>query len=182
MDSTPLHDAYHAFLEAAAAVADAGDTTLTPPPGEWDAEEILAHVAIVNAATIAAVNSVATGAITTYDNRIAQDGWTLAHVIALSGGNAGLRSRIRHQADALCALSGPALSTPELDTLVPTLLVSKAAVLLDQPVPLRDLIAGLVDVELPGHAAQLRALLPPGAESSSGPVESTEALVAPDRA
>lgn len=164
MDTTPLQNAVRAFLAAAATV---GDATPTPPPGEWNAEQILAHVAIINAATIAAVNSVATGAITTYDNRIAQDGWTLAHIGALSGGSAGLRERIRHQADALCALTGPVLSDAELDTLVPTLLVSKDELLLDQPVPLRDLITGLVDVELPGHAAQLLALLPDGARAGS---------------
>jgi hypothetical protein len=32
-------------------------------------------------------------------------------------------------------------------------------VLLDQPVPLRDLIGGLAAVELPGHTEQLLALL-----------------------
>ncbi|WP_232667643.1 hypothetical protein [Pseudonocardia sp. TRM90224] len=163
MDATALQDAYRTFLDAAESVAAAGDAIRTPPPGEWDADQILAHIAIINAATIAAVNSVATGSLTTYDNRIAHDGWTLAHVIELSGGGAGLRDRIRLQGEALCALVGSVTSDAEPATLVPTLLVSKDAVLLDQPVPLRDLITGLSDVELPGHAAQLRALLPAGA-------------------
>ena len=43
---------------------------------------------------------------------------------------------------------------------MPTRLISKDTILVDQPIPLRDIITGLAHVELPGHAAQLRALLP----------------------
>ena len=158
MDTSPLRDAYGALLEAATTVAS-GDPT-TPPPGEWNADQILAHVALVTAATIDAASSVASGANTTYDNRLAQDTWTIDRVIAHAGGNAGLRDRVRAQGEALCALGGPALSDAELDTPVPTLLLSGGQVLVDQPVPLRDLITGLAAAELPGHAKQLLALLP----------------------
>lgn len=50
MDTTPLRDAYRALLDAAGTVAEFGDTTPAPPPGEWDADQILAHVSLVNAA------------------------------------------------------------------------------------------------------------------------------------
>ena len=66
---------------------------------------------------IAAAARVAAGTNTTYDNRIAHDTWTLDRVIALAGGNAGLRERIRRQGEALCAFGGSALSEAELDTL-----------------------------------------------------------------
>lgn len=98
----------------------------------------------------------AAGANTTYDNRTALDTWTLARVITRAGGNTGLRQRIRRQGEALCALGG--LSDAELDTLVPTLLLSNGDVLVDQPLPLRDLITGLAEAELPGHTKQLLAL------------------------
>jgi hypothetical protein len=71
-----------------------------------------------------------------------------------------LRDRIRSQGDSLCAFGGPALSKAELDTLVPTLLLSNDTVLVDELMPLRDLITGLAEVELPAHARQLLALLP----------------------
>jgi hypothetical protein len=167
MDTTPLRYAYRTLLEAAATVADSGDTSPVPPAGEWNADQILAHVALVNAATITAASSVASGAITTYDNRLASNTWTIERVIAFAGGNAGLRERIRGQGEALCLLGGPALSEAELDTLVPTLLLSKDTVLVDQPVPLRDIITGLAEVELPGHAKQLLALLRDGAAPAS---------------
>jgi hypothetical protein len=154
MITSPLRDAYEALLDAAAAVADTGD----PPPGEWNADQILAHVSIVTAATIAAVSAVAAGANTTFDNRLALDPWTIERVIARAGGNAGLRDRVRVQAGSLCALDGAALGEAELDTPVPTLLLSNGAVMVDALVPLRDLVAGLAEVELPNHTAQLLAL------------------------
>lgn len=163
MDTTPLRDAYRALLDAAATVAGSGDASPVPPAGEWNAGQILAHVSLVSAATIAAASAIASGANTTYDNRTALDPWTIERVIALAGGNAGLQDRIRRQGDALCALGGPVLSEAELDTLVPTLLLSNDALLVNQPMSLRDLITGLAGTELPGHTQQLLALLPDGA-------------------
>ncbi|MEU7747108.1 hypothetical protein [Nonomuraea sp. NPDC049158] len=163
MDTIPLRDAYGALLDAAATVADSGDPSPVPPAGEWNADQILAHVSIINAATIAAVSAIASGTHTTYDNRLALDAWTIERLITLAGGNAGLRDRIRRQADALCTLGGPALSDAELDTPVPTRLLSKDTLMVDQPMPLRDLITGLAEMELPGHTRQLLALLPSGA-------------------
>jgi hypothetical protein len=70
----------------------------------------------------------------------ALDTWTVGRVIALAGGNAGLRDRIRSQGEALCALGGPARSEAELDTLVLALLLSSDTLLVDQPMSLRDII------------------------------------------
>ena len=167
LDISPLHEAYRALLEAAATVAGRGGASLVPPAGEWNSDQILAHVSIVSAVTITAVSRVAAGEGTTYDNRMALDAWTIGRVVARAGGEAGLRDRIRHQREALCALGGPMLSEAELDTPVPTLLLSAGMVLVDQPVALRDLITGLAEVELPGHTWQLLALLPEGTDRSS---------------
>jgi hypothetical protein len=159
MDVTHLQKAFHELLDTAATVADSGET-LAPPAGEWNAEQILAHVSVVTAATITTVATVASGANPTYDKRIALDTWTLGRVIAHSGGQTGLRERIRDQGEALCALSAIGVSETELDTRVPTLLLSNDTVMVDQLLPLRDIIGGLADVELPNHAKQLLALLP----------------------
>ena len=158
MDTTALSAAYDDLLEAARAV-HASDHEPTPPAGEWNADQILAHVVLINAATVSAACSVISGTVVTYDNRLGQDAWTIDRVISLAGGNDGLRSRIRLQADALCAI-GSSLSGAELDTPFPTLLLSNGSLVLDDQVPLRGLIDGLASAELPGHAAQLRALLP----------------------
>ena len=124
MDTTPLRDAYRALLDAAATVAGSGDMSPVPPAGEWNADQILAHVSLVSAATIAAASSVASGANTTYDNRTALDSWTIRRVIALAGGNAGLQARIRRQGDALCELGGPMLSQRATGCACPFMLVA----------------------------------------------------------
>ncbi|KAB8189189.1 hypothetical protein FH608_040850 [Nonomuraea phyllanthi] len=167
MDTTPLRDAYRALLDAAATVADADGISPVPPAGEWNADQILAHVSIINAVTIAAAGTVSSGANTTYENRTALDTWTIERVITNAGGNAGLRNRIHAQGNVLCALGGQVLSEAELDAPVPTLLLSAGTVLVDQPVPLRDIITGLAEVELPGHARQLLALLPDDAVTAA---------------
>jgi hypothetical protein len=163
MNTTTVQEAFRTLLDAAGTVAAAGDAVVTPAAGEWNAEQVLAHVAIVNATTIAAAASIAAGTIAAYDNRISHDPWTIQHVITLAGGIAGLQERIRRQGDALCTFDDAGLSKAELDTLVPTLLVSHDAVLVNQPLPLRDLLTGLVESELPGHTQQLLALLPDSA-------------------
>jgi len=157
MNTTPIRDAYRVFLDAAATVAGTGPST--PPPGEWNADQILAHVSIVSAATIAAAANVAAGVNATYDNRVAHDSWTLDHVVTLAGGNAGLQDRIRRQGEALAAFDSAGLSDVELDTLVPARLISKGAALVDGPLRLRDILTGIADSELPGHTAQLLALI-----------------------
>jgi hypothetical protein len=146
MDTNPLRQAYDTLLAA--------DPRAVPPRGEWNTEQILAHVSLVSAATISTVAAVASGAISTSDNRLSQDPWTLDRVITLAGGEAGLRERIRAQGEALCALAA-VLSEAELATKVPTLLLSNGTCLVDQPLPLGDILAGLADVELPEHTKQL---------------------------
>lgn len=159
MDSDQLRAAYRSLFDAAATVTGSGGPN-TPPPGEWTADQILAHVSLVTAATIGAASAIASGANATYDNRLALDTWTIDRVITLAGGTAGLVDRLQRQADALCALAGPTLSDTELDTPVPTRLLSNGACVVDQLVPLRDLFAGLAGTEVPGHTKQLLDLLP----------------------
>ncbi len=171
MDTTRLRDAYATLLDAAAHVAQRADDTPTPPDGGWDADRILAHIALVDAATLATAATVASGAGATYDNRLSHEDWTTSRVRAHAGGNAGLQDRIQRQSEALCAL-GAALSEAELDTAVPTLLLSDNEALVDQPVPLAAILTGLAEDHLPRHTEQLLALLPTGpraaATASSG--------------
>jgi DinB superfamily len=159
MDTTRLHDAYDVLLEAATTVLGPDDTSPAPPAGEWDATQILAHIASVDAGVLATAYSVASGAEATYDNTASLVTATLDRVAATAGDSAGLRERIRRQGDALCAL-GATLTGAELDTPVPTRLSSAGVVLLDQPIPLEALIMGLTDDHLPRHTMQLLALSP----------------------
>ncbi len=166
MDTTRLQDAYATLLDAAAHVAQRADDTPAPTDGGWDADRILAHIALVDAATLATAATVASGAGATYDNRLSHDDWTTSRVRAHTGGNAGLQDRIRRQGAALCDLA-TALSEAELGTAVPTLLLSDGGVLVDQPVPLTAILTGLADDHLPRHTEQLLALLPTGPRAAA---------------
>ncbi|MHC1559053.1 hypothetical protein ACR9E3_08850 [Actinomycetospora sp. C-140] len=157
MSDDPLRQAFDALLDAAATV----DGTSAPPPdGEWNADEILAHVALVTGATLGTVAAVTAGSHTTYDNRLALDPWTIGHLVALCGSGPGLRERIRRQGDALCLLGAGTLTDAELATGVPTRLLSHGELLVDRTMTLADILEGLVAVELPGHTRQLLALRP----------------------
>lgn len=168
MDTTQLRNAYRGLLAAATTVLDSEDLGATPPPGEWNATQILGHIALVDAGTLATAYAIASGVNASYDNRTALDTWSIDRVSTIAGGSAGLMERIRVQGDALCAL-GEALTEAELDTPVPTLLLSAGVVQVDQLVPLRALITGLGTDHLPGHAEQLLALLPQSAFAAAAP-------------
>jgi hypothetical protein len=161
MDTNRLREAYGALLDAATTVLDSGDAGLAPPAGEWDATQILAHIASVDAGILATAYSVAAGTDATYDNTASLDTTTLDRVAATTGDDAGLRDRIRRQGEVLCAL-GETLTEAELDTAVPTLLSSAGVVVVDQSIPLRALVMGLADDHLPRHTTQLLALSPQG--------------------
>ncbi len=158
MDGNSLRLAYADLLEAADTVMKA-DADTTPPHGEWDADQLLAHLVAVDAGIIAVACSIAAGGQATFDNRLSLDVWNLARIGERAGGRARLRDRIRAQGEALCALVEQ-LSEDELDQPIPTLLLSGHTLLVNQPLPLRDLISGLSDDHLPRHAQQLLALLP----------------------
>ena len=159
MDTTSLRLAYAGLLEAGEHVAGA-DRSTPPPPGEWDAGQLLAHLVSVDAAVLAAAYTVVAGGHGTFDNRQSLDLWNLERISNRAGGEAHLRRRIRTQGEALCALAEQ-LSDQELAQPIPTLLLSRDTVLVDGPVSLGDLIAGLADDHLPRHTQQLLALLPP---------------------
>src|SRR4029453_14857933 len=123
-------------------------TSPVAPPGEWDATQILAHIASVDAGVLATVYTVASGAEAMYDNRVSLEAPTLDRMTAITANSGGVGERIRRQGAALCA-AGEMLSEAELDTPVSTLFESAGVVQFDQPIPLRGLIAGIARDHLP---------------------------------
>lgn len=154
MDTTALRSAYEKFFEVAAApeLGEAAD-------GGWNADQVLAHVLSVDAATAAVALGVASGSRPTFDNRICLDGWNLDRIIAEHSGRAGLIAHVRRQADLLCDIADQ-LSEQATAVLVPALLMSGDTLLLDQPIPLAALIDGLAENHVPVHTRQLVDLRP----------------------
>jgi hypothetical protein len=149
MDTTALRSAYDTLLDVAAIpdLGDAGD-------GGWDADQILAHLLSVDAAIAAVALGVVSGARPTFDNRISLDTWNLHRIIAAHSGRAELSAHVRSQATVLCAIADQ-LNGEATTVLVPSLILSHDALVLDQPIPLSGLIEGLAEDHVPVHAQQL---------------------------
>jgi hypothetical protein len=128
-----------------------------PPPGEWDAEHTLAHVASGDASIASAVLAVVAGRRPSFDNRVSQDESNLQGVIRQAGGLAGLIDLVRRNGELLC-LAAAQLSDEQLDRRLPVLIVSNDEIVVDEPRPLRGLIETIGRAHLPMHAQQLRDL------------------------
>lgn len=140
----------------AAAERTAAAEPVAVPPGEWDAEQVLAHLGLVTTGALAAVAAVAAGSPAAFDNRISQDAWTIGRVIDRSGGGPQLRRRVAAQGEALCALAA-SLGPAELDAALPALLLSHGRPVFEGALTVGGLLDGLAADELPVHAAQIRA-------------------------
>lgn len=158
MNSTALRTAYDNLLDAAEHVA-ASDTHVALPPGQWDAEQQLAHLIAVDAGILSVVGTIATGAHASFDNRLSLDTHNLARISHRTGDRTQMIKRVRAQGHALCEVVEP-LSDDELGQPIPTLLMSADVLLVDQPLCLRDLLDGIATDHLPRHTQQLLALLP----------------------
>ena len=156
MDTTALHSAYDRLLDVAAR-PDLGD----PDDAGWDADQVLAHVLAVDAGIAAVALAVVSGSRPTFDNRVSLDPWNLRRIIGEHGGRPELIQHVRDQAAVLCAIAEQ-LGDDATSVLVPSLLLSNDAVLVDQPVPLGGLIDGLAEDHLPEHTQQLLDLRVPG--------------------
>ena len=154
MDTTQLRAAYADFL----AVAEAGGFG-PPPPGEWDAAHLLAHIYAGHHQVASLALAVLAGARPVYDNRIALDEWNLREVIDQAGNLPRLIELVRRGGELYCAVADQ-LTDRQLDVQIPVLIVSNDELIVDEPWPLRQLVAGIGMIHLPRHADQLRSLLP----------------------
>jgi hypothetical protein len=152
MDVTALRKA-HDELIAVAAAGGFGP----PPAGEWDADTLLAHVALVDASITASVLSVVAGQRTGYDNRASLDEWNLRRVVGEHHGTEGLIEFIRIQGNVLAEV---AASLPESarGVAVPVLILSSGQLAVDEPWTLDELIGSIGSYHLPQHTEQLAEL------------------------
>ena len=152
MDVRALRQAHEDFLE----VAKAGGFG-PPPPGEWDAERLLAHVAAADAAIASVGLAVAAGQRSAYDNRPSLDEWNLRRIVAEAGGLDGLIELVRERGRLLCEVAA-ALSESAGTVRINVLIISNDELVVDEPWPLADLIAGVGTIHLPRHGRQLAGL------------------------
>lgn len=149
MDAMALRSAYDKLLDVAA-LPDLGDAD----DGGWNADQVLAHLLSVDAATAAVALHVIAGARPTFDNRITLDAANLDRIIAEHPDRVALIDHVRRQADILCDIADQ-LSAEATAVLVPAFLMSNDTVVVDQPISLADLVNGLAGDHVPQHAQQL---------------------------
>jgi hypothetical protein len=152
MDVNALRTAHDDFLK----VAEAGGFG-APPPGEWDAGRLLAHVAAADATIASVALAVAGGQRASYDNRPSLDEWNLRRIVAECGDVAGVTEFVRVQGQLFCAIAD-ALPESARSVLIPVLIISGDELIVDEPRLLGDLIEGVGRFHLPIHARQLAGL------------------------
>jgi hypothetical protein len=155
METTALRSAYRELLDAAAR-PDLGDAR----DGGWNADQVLAHLLSVDSSIAAVALGVVSGSRPTFDNRICLDAWNLGHIIGEHSDRADLIDHVRDQASLLCDVADR-LSDEAASVMVPSLILSGDALVLDQPLPLRALIDGLAENHVPVHTRQLLDLRTP---------------------
>lgn len=129
-----------------------------PPEGEWDADHVLAHVAMNDAAMLAVSHAIIHGRPGRLENQTCQDRDAMAAWIAGCGDRAGLIARGRDAARQLLAVLAR-LSADQRATEVPCRLTHDGRLVVDEPRPWESMaIAGQAGFHLPAHIGQLRDL------------------------
>jgi hypothetical protein len=152
METTELERAYEDFLD----VAQAGGFG-PPPPGQWTAEQVIAHVACADSSIAAVALQVAAGQRPAYDNRPSLDPLNLDRVVAQADGPAGLADLARQRGSLLVA-AARSLAPADEAVQIPVFIRSGDELVVDEPWTLGQLIGGIGLFHLPRHADQLRSL------------------------
>jgi uncharacterized protein YndB with AHSA1/START domain len=154
VDVAALRDAYARFF----AEAEQGGFE-EPEPGQWDAREVLAHVALNDLALTAVAHAlVHRRSDVTFGNTTCQDPAVLAHHIEMTGDLAALVSRGRRLADVATA-AVLRLDASQRGSVVPCRLLHDGEVVLDAALPWVDVaVETQAARHLPAHTAQLQDL------------------------
>ncbi len=152
-DLTDLASAYTEFFEVAESYVFG-----SPAEGEWDAEQILAHVALNDAAMLAVCQSIVHGRSARFENLTSQEPEVLLRWTAAAGSKDRLVERGRETARTLqSALSR--LSSEQLSTHVDCRVAHDGEIVLNGPRRWRSIaIETQAAMHLPAHTAQLRDL------------------------
>lgn len=153
MDAAELRQAYEVLL----AEAETGGFG-PPPPGEWTAEQVVAHIAANDELLIEATEAVIAGSPYVCYNHNSIHRPQLDALVAECYGIAGLAARVRTSSGRLSELVerlGPRSSTP-----VDTNIRDGDEIVINEPLPWGRTIDIHGRVHLPLHTDQLRALRP----------------------
>jgi hypothetical protein len=151
MDTTGLRTAYEEFAAEAAAGGFG-----PPPPGEWTAGQVVAHVSRNDELLAAAAAAILDGRPAGLDNRPALDLGALDSL-------ADPLAAVRDSGARLCDLLDR-LTDQQAATVVPVFIQDGDEIAVDRPMPWGVLMGVQASVHLPAHGEQLRALRPDDAQ------------------
>jgi hypothetical protein len=151
MDTQALRSAYDGLL----AVAQAGDFH-DPPPHQWSAAEVLAHVATNDQLLTEVTRQVAAGHMLSYDNAPAIAESHLRRLAEQLSWDE-LIAEVRRRADLLIE-AVDALDSAHAETLVDSRIVDAGQVRVDDAVPWSRLLLAQSQTHIPMHTRQLAAL------------------------
>jgi hypothetical protein len=126
----------------------------TPPAGQWNADQVLAHLVAIDRMVAAAAAELLSGGIPVVDNRPAQSVAYLNAIGAAAGGRDDLLAAL-DQAGREVALLADQLDDTHRATNVPTIIVHEGDVRLQQP---RAFSVLLEPVHIESHLEQLAGL------------------------
>lgn len=150
-----------------------------PEPGEWSAEMILAHAAMVNRLVALSVASVIGGEAVAYSNRLAGSESLLRALVDETGGVPELKAEVLRTGRILIRLAaelGPDAGTP-----IQTWIAEGETVHVDGPVPAMALIGSALGYHLGVHREHLAALgasTPAATAPASTPASRSSAVAA----
>jgi len=147
MDTSSLESAYRQILE----LAEHGE--FTDPADGWGADMVLAHLTVNDGLLLAAARAVLAHEDASYDNAEAIDD----SVLAAQGPRPALIDRLQTSSRQLVDVASQL--TDGLDQVeVPAKIVDDGKVVVDQPLPIAQLLEIHATMHLQGHLAQLQDL------------------------
>jgi hypothetical protein len=129
-----------------------------PPPGQWSAEMIAAHVVLNNDHFTLAARAVAAGEPVVFDNETALQDELLRGYAAEHGGVVGMAAQVLRSAEEL-ARARAALRGQTAEQPVHVRLRHDGQLLMDEPRPIAALIDRNVTSHLSNHLRQLQQLV-----------------------
>lgn len=151
METAALRRAYRVLL----AEVDAGGFG-SPPPGQWSAEQVVAHLAANDVLLTEVTEAVLAGSPWAYYDAQDMHRPQLDELVRQYAGLPGLTGLLRETSDRLCALTDRL--GPESETLVDTHIREGVELTVDEPLPWGRVLDLHGRIHLPAHLEQLRAM------------------------
>ncbi len=134
-----------------------GGSFRPPADGEWSVDLVLAHVIVADRLVAQTVADVLTGRRPAYSNRTSLSVPYLETIVRAAGDRATLLESLRRGSEELAAVAA-CMTRTQAEAVVPVVIASGGATVVDAPMSVAQLVAGAGRSHLSLHQAQLESL------------------------